>query len=211
MNLKKAVSILILVSLALVLSGYGRKSKQPAEKYLKDSGSDGSIVKAEEFGLLDHNGKEIKLSDYKGKIVVLEWVNYDCPFVKAHYKSGTMVNLANQYANKGVIWLSINSTKYADIESNKAWALKYKLPFGVLDDHLGKVGRSYGAQTTPHMFVIDPKGEIVYDGAIDNAPLGRKVDEYVNYVDKALDELSMGQKISVPETKAYGCSVKYAN
>ena len=211
MNLKKVILILILVSLTLILSGNGRKETQHAKEHLHNPQTHTSISQTPEFALLDQNGKEVKLSDHKGKIVVLEWSNYDCPFVKAHYeKNLTMANLAKKYADKNVIWLNINSTKYANIETNKAWALKYKLPFPVLDDHSGKVGRLYGAKTTPHMFVIDTKGETVYQGAIDNSPIGRKVDEYVNYVDNALVELTTGRKISIPQTKPYGCSVKYA-
>lgn len=168
--------------------------------------------KAPEFTLTNYDGKTTSLSDYKNKIVVLEWFNYECPFVKYHYeKVNTMVELANKYRDKNVVWLAINSTKHLTTEKSKDFAKKYKLPYPILDDRSGKVGRAYGAKTTPHMFIIDTKGSIVYDGAIDNSPLGKKKEGVINYVDKALAELTAGKVVSTPNTKPYGCSVKYAN
>jgi len=172
----------------------------------------GAGNKAPEFTLTNYDGKTISLSDYKNKIVVLEWFNYECPFVKYHYeKANTMVELANKYKDKNVVWLAVNSTKHLTTEKNKDFAEKHKLGYPILDDRSGKVGRAYGAKTTPHMFIIDTKGSIVYDGAIDNSPLGRKKKDVVNYVDKALAELTAAKVVSTPNTKPYGCSVKYAN
>jgi peroxiredoxin len=166
---------------------------------------------APQFALHDQDGKKVSLSDYAGKTVVLEWFNPDCPFVRYHYRpeTRTMARLAGKYRDKGVVWLAINSTHYFDREKNKAFHAKHKLPYAVLDDHAGDVGRAYGAKTTPHMFVVDAKGRIVYRGAIDDNPLGKKPTTR-NHVDAALAELVAGKKVSRPETRPYGCSVKYA-
>ena len=169
--------------------------------------------KALEFTLTSFDGKTINLSDYKGKIVVLEWFNFECPFVKHHYdKATTMVDLANKYKDKNVIWIAMNSTSHTTPEENKAFAEKHKLPYLILDDRSGKVGRAYGAKTTPHMYIIDTKSNIVYNGAIDNSPMGKTPEgtQLINYVDKTLAELTTGKDISINETKPYGCTVKYA-
>lgn len=172
-------------------------------------------VKAPDFTLTDINGKEVTLSSLKGKIVVLEWMNYDCPFVKPHYErdTSTMKNLAHKYKDNNVVWLTINSTNYATPESNKEWAQKHELKHQhVLIDQDGKVGKLYDAKTTPHIFIVDKKGHIAYQGAIDNAPRGQVPEgqEYVNYADQALEELTSGKSVTVSKTKPYGCSVKYA-
>lgn len=165
--------------------------------------------KAPEFTLANYDGKTISLSDYKGKIVVLEWFNYECPFVKYHYeKAKTMIELPNKY--KDVVWLAINSTGHLTTEKNKEFAEKHKLSYPILDDRSGKVGHAYGARTTPHMFIIDAKGNIAYNGAIDNSPMGKE-ENVINYVDKALAELTTGKEVSTPTTEPYGCSVKYAD
>ncbi len=167
--------------------------------------------KAPQFTLTNFDGKVVNLSDYKGKIVVLEWFNYECPFVKYHYEKATMADLAAKYKDKNVVWLAINSTKHLKTEENKAWAEKYKLGYPILDDRTGTVGRAYGALTTPHMYIIDKEGKIVYSGAIDDSPMGRKKEGAVNYVDKALSELLAGKSVTTPQTEPYGCSVKYAD
>ncbi len=162
------------------------------------------------FELSSFDGRKVKLSDYKDSIVVLEWINLDCPFVQYHYdKAATMVNLAKKY--KGVVWVAVNSTTQTTPEANRDFAQKHKLPYPILDDRTGKVGRLYGAITTPHMFIIGKDGFVVYDGAIDNAPNGKPTTggEKINYVDKALAELTQGQPVSTPKTSSYGCSVKY--
>jgi peroxiredoxin len=166
--------------------------------------------KAPEFALANYDGKMVSLSDYKGKIVVLEWFNYECPFVKYHYEQAkTMIELPNKYKDKGVVWLAINSTKHLTTEGNKEFAEKFKLSYPILDDRTGAAGHLYGAKTTPHMFIIDAKGNIAYSGAIDNSPMGKEKN-VINYVDKALSELTAGKEVSTPTTAAYGCSVKYA-
>jgi len=164
------------------------------------------------FELKSFEGRAIKLTDYSGSIVVLEWLNTDCPLVQYHYeKAGTMIELAKKYRDKNVVWLAINSTSQTTPEANREFAKKYKLPYPILDDRSGTVGRLYGALTTPHMFIISKNGVVAYDGAIDNAPNGKTLDggDKVNYVDKALSELTSGQPVSIPKTQPYGCSVKY--
>jgi peroxiredoxin len=168
--------------------------------------------KAPDFELKSFDGKTVKLASYSGSIVVLEWLNTDCPFVQYHYeKAGTMIQLAGKYKDKNVVWLAVNSTNQTAPEANREFAKKYKLPYPILDDRSGTVGRLYGAITTPHMFIISKDGLVVYDGAIDNAPNGKTIDgaDTVNYVDKALSELTTGRLVSIPKTQSYGCSVKY--
>jgi peroxiredoxin len=166
--------------------------------------------KAPEFALANYDGRIVHLSDYKGRVVVLEWFNYECPFVKYHYeKANTLIELPNKYKDKDVVWLAINSTAHLTTEGNKGFAEKFKLSYPILDDRAGKVGHLYGAKTTPHMFIIGAKGNIAYSGAIDNSPMGKETN-VINYVDKALAELTAGKEVSIPRTEPYGCSVKYA-
>lgn len=168
---------------------------------------------APQFELDSFDGRTVRLSDYKGQIVVLEWVNLECPFSMYHHETvQTMADLAKKYRDKGVAWFAVNSTSHTTLQANRDFAQKHKLPYPILDDRSGKVGRQYGARNTPHMFVIDKNGVIVYEGAIDNAPLGKSEPGAgsVNYVDKALSELLAGQKVSTPNTPPYGCTVKYA-
>lgn len=167
---------------------------------------------APQFELSSFAGRTVKLSDYKGRIVVLEWVNPECPFSRYHYETvHTMVDLATKYKDKNVVWLAVNSTNHTTVEANREFAKKHKLPYPILDDRTGQVGREYGARNTPHMFVIDANGMLAYEGAIDNAPLGKQEPSAgaVNYVDKALSELLADQKVSTPATPPYGCTVKY--
>jgi len=169
-----------------------------------------SSKKAPAFRLNSFCGKTVNLSDYRGKIVVLEWLNLKCPFVKYHYeKTNTMIDLANKYKDENVVWLAVNSTSYTTPEANNDFAEKHKLPYLILDDRSGKVGRAYGAKTTPHMYVINTKGNVVYAGAIDNSPMGNKKEGVINYVDQTLAELTAGKPVSTRESKPYGCSVKY--
>jgi peroxiredoxin len=163
---------------------------------------------APDFTLPDVGGEQVTLSKVEG-VKVLEWLNPDCPFVKRHYEAGTMKNLEAAYEGKGVTWLTINSTHYMDQAANQKFAKSYGLSQHILVDSSGKVGHLYGAVTTPHMFIIDGDGKIVYAGAIDDDPRGSKSD-VTNYVSKALDEVLAGTPVTVAETKPYGCSVKYA-
>ena len=166
---------------------------------------------APQFSLQDQDGKTVNLSDYKGKIVVLEWFNNDCPFVQRHYKAKTMNELADKWKDKDVVWLAINTTPGKTNETNKQAVQDWSINHPVLNDSDGTVGKEYGAKSTPHMFIIDKDGKIAYVGGIDNDEDGSKGDKRVNYVEKALDELLAGKPVSEPQTKQYGCSVKYAN
>ena len=166
-----------------------------------------------DFSLNDQDGKVVNLSDLQGKIVVLEWLNPDCPFTKRHYapEAQTVVKLVDQYKDKNVVILSINSTNYFDQAKNKAWHDQLKLKHKILDDHDGKVGKLFKARSTPHIFIIDTAGKLAYQGAIDNDSYGDKAKgDVVNYVNVVVDELLAGKKPSVAETTPYGCSVKYA-
>ncbi len=172
---------------------------------------------APDFSLSDTQGKNYSLSQYKGKFVVLEWFNFDCPFVGKHYNSGNMQNLQKIYRDKDVIWLSINSSAaekegfYPADEINRIALEKGMSSTAILLDPQGKVGKLYGAKTTPHMFVINPEGELIYQGAIDDKPSVDPADIALaqNYVQAALDAAMAGESVVVPSTKSYGCSVKY--
>jgi len=180
---------------------------------LPGSAGEGPTVgeKAPTFTLQDLSGTSVSLADSAGKIRVLEWVNPDCPFVKRHHDAGTMRSLAQRYSGRGVVWLAINSTHYMGAEANADFKSKHKLPYPVLIDAAGEVGRSYGARTTPHMFIIDGDGAVVYQGAIDDDPRGSSGGNATNHVALALDQLLAGKAVAVTETKPYGCSVKYKN
>ena len=172
---------------------------------------------APDFTLTDTNGVAHSLSQYKGKFVVLEWFNYDCPFVHKHYDGGNMQGLQKEYTGKDVVWLSINSSAegkegfYSPEETNAMSKETGAAPTAILLDSDGKVGKLYGAKTTPHMFVISQQGVLIYQGAIDSKPSADSADiaTSVNYVKQALDEAIAGKAVSEPSTKSYGCSVKY--
>jgi len=172
---------------------------------------------APEFTLTDSNGKEHKLADYKGKYVILEWVNYDCPFVKKHYDSGNMQSLQQDLASDEVVWLSINSSAegkqgfYAPEKVNELITTAKAQPTAYLLDSEGTVGQLYGAKTTPHMFIINPEGKLVYQGAIDDKPTfdAKDIPQSKNYVRDALSHALKGEAIDPASTTPYGCSVKY--
>jgi peroxiredoxin len=169
------------------------------------------------FKLSDTNGKTVSLADFKGKFVVLEWVNFDCPFVGKHYGSGNMQKLQKAYTAKGVTWVSINSSapgKEGHVDAAAANTLvkqKGAAPTEFLLDGPGAAGRAYGAKTTPHMFVIDPKGVLLYNGAIDDRPSTDQSDipGAKNYVAAALDEALAGKPVTTTSSVPYGCAVKY--
>ena len=172
---------------------------------------------APDFSLADSKGAKHSLADYKGKYVVLEWFNPECPFVKKHYGGGNMQKLQQEYAGQGVVWLSIDSsaagkeghlTPDAANKQMSEWKMNHTT---LLLDAAGKAGQAYDAKNTPHMFVINPEGKIVYQGAIDSKPTANAADiaSSTNYVKAALDEVMSGKPVSNPTTKPYGCSVKY--
>ncbi len=166
------------------------------------------------FSLTDMAGTAHQLSDFKGKIVVLEWTNPNCPFVNRVYSTGIMSSLQKEHVGKGVVWLAINSTSedHGDFETAASLAKIYTewgAGFsGLLMDADGTVGRLYEAKTTPHMYIIDAKGMLVYAGGLDDDPRGNK-SEKTNYVRDALDNLMAGTAVMTSTTRPYGCSVKY--
>lgn len=165
---------------------------------------------APDFSLPDADGKTHALSQHRGKIVVLEWTNPECPFVQRHYNSNTMATLAQKYAAKNVVWLAIDSSHHRTAEMSRKWAKEQALSYPILQDPDGKVGRLYAAKTTPHMFIIDANGLLVYNGAIDNDSWGiKKGKDLTNYVDAALEYILAGKPPAAATTKPYGCSVKY--
>lgn len=173
---------------------------------------------APDFTAVDTAGKTVKLSDFKGKHVVLEWTNPGCPFVVKHYGSGNMQALQKEFTGKGVVWLAVNSTDTGSADYKKpadlaAWMAQQKAaPTATLMDEKGTVGKAYAARTTPHMYIVDPKGTLVYAGGIDSIPSANAKDiaTATNYVKQGLNEALSGKPISAASTKPYGCSVKYA-
>jgi len=189
-----------------------RPDRERPARQRRDVQGESPGKRAPEFELNSFDGKSVSLSGYRGKIVVLEWFNFECPLSRYHYETkNTMVELANKYKGKNVVWLAVNSTSHTTPEPNKTFAKRHGLPYLILDDRSGKVGRAYGAKTTPHMYVINTRGNLVYEGAIDDSPMGRKKEGVINYVDSALAELTTGKAVSTAKTKPYGCTVKYAN
>lgn len=175
--------------------------------------------KAPDFELQGADGKTYKLSDFKGKHVVLEWVNFGCPFVRKHYDSGNMQQLQQTYTDSGVVWLSIVSSAPGKQGFYEGEALQTQLKnegvahTAYLIDADGKVGKLYDARTTPHMYVISPEGKLVYAGGIDNIRSADVADipKAINYVAQALNGILLGQEVTQKTSPPYGCSVKYAN
>lgn len=169
------------------------------------------------FTTKDINGNEQSLEAYKGKIVVLEWNNPGCPFVKKHYESNNMQGLQSYVTGKGVVWLTVNSSatgKQGAMDSDQArvYLSEHKsAPSAYILDPAGTIGRLYDAKTTPHMYVVDANGNLAYQGAIDDKSSVSQTDipTAKNYVRAAVDSLLAGNKVETPQTKAYGCSVKY--
>lgn len=169
------------------------------------------------FSEKDSNGKTFSLSQLKGRYIVLEWLNHDCPFVKKHYNSGNMQKLQRETRKQGVVWFSVNSSAAgkqgynSPAATNRLTQQKKASPSAVLLDGNGNMGRAYGAKTSPHMIVINPQGVVIYNGAIDDKPTTDVADvkSAKNYVTAALAQARRGQKVSVSRTQPYGCAVKY--
>ena len=173
---------------------------------------------APDFTLTDSKGNTHSLSDFEGKVVVLEWINFGCPFVKKHYDSDNMQKLQEKYTEKDVVWLAVCSSapgRQGHMSSGKINEHAEEHDAGwtaYLIDENGAVGKKYGAKTTPHMYIVDTDGTLVYAGGIDDKPSTDKSDipESTNYVDEALSEILSDDEVSKSVTKPYGCSVKYA-
>lgn len=195
--------------------GVGEKKNEHAKEHAKehaDEHAQAEIGKpAPDFTLKDADGKEYKLSTLKGKVVVLEWTNHECPVVNRCHKAKYMSDTLTKFKGKPVVWLAIDSSHFCQdkSESVRKWAEQQKLEYPILLDAAGKVGHAYQAKTTPHMFVIDQKGVLAYRGALDNDPYGNKEEGKQNYVLEAVDSLLQGSTVVTATTKSYGCSVKY--
>lgn len=200
---------------ALVLSPWAAALSGPAQAATAVVGQ-----RAPEFATPDTSGAIRKLSEFKGKLVVLEWTNAGCPFVRKHYTgkgAGNMQRLQKEFTAKGVVWLAVNSTESASSEylppaGVAAWmAEQQAAPSATLIDESGQTGRLYGAKTTPHMYIISPQGVLLYAGAIDSIASAR-IDDIklaTNYVRQGLTEALAGKPLSVASTRPYGCSVQY--
>lgn len=170
------------------------------------------------FTAIDSHGQQHSLTEYKGKFVVLEWTNQGCPFTKKHYDSGNMQKLQKYWTSKGVIWLTVISSApgeqgYVTSGQENDYIKRINAaPTAALLDPKGDLGHLYGAKTTPHMFVINPQGQLIYEGAIDNRPTtdASDVTGATNYVTVALDQAMAGKPVTTTATRSYGCSVKYA-
>ena len=172
---------------------------------------------APEFAAVDSTGKPVKLSDFRGKTVILEWTNDGCPYVQKHYRSGNMQALQKDTTAEGMVWLSVLSSAPGEQghlsgpAADKLNATRAAAPSAVLLDPDGKIGRLYGAVATPHMYIVTPDGKLAYAGAIDDKPTSNLADVKTarNYVRGALDQIAAGKPVSPAATRAYGCSVKY--
>jgi peroxiredoxin len=200
----KKVSVIAAILLVVVaLPAYAVKIGEPAP----------------DFTGIDSNGKAHHLSDYRGKIVVLEWHNNGCPYTRKHYETGNMQRLQKEWTAKGVVWFTVISSApgmqgYVTAGEENDYVKRVNAaPTAALLDPTGQIGHLYAAKTTPHMFVINRKGILVYDGAIDDKPTTDQSDiaGAKNYVEAALKQTEAGQPVAIASTRPYGCSVKYGN
>ncbi|HSC00973.1 MAG TPA: redoxin domain-containing protein [Burkholderiaceae bacterium] len=187
---------------SLALAAAGGASAQPA--------SVGNAAPA--FAAKDIAGKSVTLAEFRGKYVILEWTNPDCPYVRKHYSSGNMPATQKLAMAKGAVWLSVSTGDTHSATELQLWQKsKSATPTATLVDPDGRIARAYGARTTPHMYIVDPQGTLIYAGAIDSKPSSNPADiqSATNYVDQALAEVMAGKPVSRAVTQAYGCSVKY--
>ena len=203
MNMVRYSLLRIGLLLALVTTAMGVRIGEPAP----------------DFTAVDSNGKSQRLSDYKGKYVVLEWHNQGCPYTKKHYESGNMQRLQKEWTAKGVVWFTVISSApgtqgYVTPSQENDYVKQVNaVPTAVLMDPGGTLGHLYAAKTTPHMYIIDPKGNLIYNGAIDDKATTDTSDiaGASNYVSQALEQAMAGKPVANAATRPYGCSVKYAN
>ena len=202
---RHAVALLAVATLAVATPALARDAVQPGKP-------------APQFSAVDTAGKPVSLDAFKGKTVVLEWTNHECPYVAKHYGTGTMQQLQRDATAKGVVWLTVISSSRGQqghvegLEADKLTADRNAAPTAVLLDAGGKVGRLYGATTTPHMFVIAKDGTLAYMGGIDDKPSTARdtVKTARPYVREALEALEEGRPVKTASTRPYGCSVKYS-
>ncbi len=210
---------IVFLSATLLLSSCSKPRESTENSESNTQTQEQALIghKAPDFTLEDLEGVQRSLSSYKGKYVVLEWINFDCPYVQKHYRSNNMQKLQKKYTNQGVIWLAVSSSapnkqgNFPATEIRKRIARHKASHTAYLLDSEGELGKTYSAQTTPHMYIISPQGVLIYQGAIDSIPSANQGDipKAKNYVALALDEAQAGKPLSHPTTVAYGCSVKY--
>jgi peroxiredoxin len=195
--------LVVALLLTCAISAYAQKVGDPAP----------------EFQTTDSNGQTRKLSQYRGKFVVLEWHNNGCPYTRKHYESGNMQRLQKEWTARGVIWFTVISSApgqqgYVTAQQENDYLKQMNgSPTAALLDPQGDVGRLYSAKTTPHMFIINPAGVLIYDGALDSKATTDQADiaTATNYVSQALEEAMAGKSVTTPTSRPYGCSVKYAH
>jgi len=207
MSLGAAAVLIVLFAVAAALAGDEQPGKKPAAEAVEKPATVKVGQDVPDFTVLDCSGKKHKLSDYKDKVLVLDWVNQECPWSR---KSVPVVKaLEKKYAEKGVVWLGVESTFSRKPEENEKYIEDAGLPFTILMDNDGKVGKAFGAKTTPHVFIIN-KGKLVYTGALHDDQYGKKPEAEVrNYVDEALAAVLAGKDVPLAETTPWGCGVKY--
>ena len=206
-------------SLLALLGGAGLLTLVAAPSRAADGPQARLGAPAPNFTLIDSNGNSVSLADFKGKTVVLEWSNHECPYVRKHYGGNNMQELQRKWTAQGVVWLTLISSQPGaqgfvhGLEANKLTEERGAAPSAVLLDPKGGVGRSYGAQVTPHVYVITADGVLVYMGGIDDKPTTRLEDLKTakNFVDAALSEVAAGKTITVKTSRPYGCTIKYAS
>jgi hypothetical protein len=203
-----------------LLGGAGLLALITAAPVSADPGAQARLgAPAPNFTLTDSNGKAISLADFKGKTVVLEWTNHECPYVRKHYGGNNMQALQKKWTGQGIVWLTLISSQPGaqgfvhGLEANKLTEERGAAPTAVLLDPRGGVGRSYGAQVTPHMYIVTGDGTLVYMGGIDDKPTTRLEDLKTakNFVDAALSEVVEGKVVSIKTSRAYGCTIKYSS
>jgi peroxiredoxin len=221
LNLAMRSTLLVVLLSSISSFSLPALAEAPAKKQMEPAPAAKAEVgkPAPDFALTDLDGKQVKLSSFKGKTVVLEWFNPGCPYVKKSHGVGSLVDTAKRVSKSGVVWLAINSSgpgKQGNaLEENVSAVKSWSMPHPVLRDETGATGKAYGATNTPHIFIVDKTGKLAYAGAIDNSPDGEGKSapdgKLVNYVDATLADLDAKRAVKTPTTKAYGCSVKYAN
>lgn len=215
-----AIVLLAACSRAQTDAGASATAATPSARALSSAAGPAEVgSKAPDFVLKDLDGHDVRLSDSHGKVVVLEWFNPQCPFVNLSHTKGSLKGAAARHTAEGVVWLGIDSAAAGkqgyEVDAIRAAATRFGINHPILRDETGTVGHLFGATNTPHMFVIDQSGTLVYAGAIDNSPDAEGQSPQggvlVNYVDAALEDLAAGRPVRTPRTKAYGCGVKYGS
>jgi peroxiredoxin len=228
--MKRLIILLSITALSAACAKEERKTEEPAADQQAEptaarveapdtpaqKPAQSDLGEAPDFKLKDLGGDEVSLSQFRGKTVVLEWFNPGCPFVQYAHGKGPLKGTGERMAGEGVVWLAINSgapgKQGAGVDTNKKAASEWSISYPILLDESGEVGKAYGAKTTPHMYVINAEGKLVYRGGLDNAPMGEvRGDSHINYVESALAALAAGTPIEPAEAQPYGCSVKYAD